>query len=148
MEANNKGYVITASISSVKKIECDEFWLITRSEKSWPGSKWVPELAPNRELFNAYSNEWKGKSPEEWWPLYRSMFNKELRSEGKLSILRDLWVKVKQGKVITLVCFCKENTYCHRKLVGEFLEEQGLRVEEFNSPLPEIELKFTQPALF
>jgi uncharacterized protein (DUF488 family) len=34
------------------------------------------------------------------------------------------------GKVVALVCFCKDSRYCHRTLVGDFLKEKGVDVFE------------------
>ena len=68
MSTTTTGRIITASISSIKKLNCDEIWQITRSDKVITGNKWVSELAPD-DLFNQYLHNWKGKPPEEWWHL-------------------------------------------------------------------------------
>ena len=120
-----KGYVITASIRHANQIKCDEIWQITRSDKTLSGVIWVPELAPSWSLFNEYNNNWKNKPPEEWWPDYMKRFNEEIQSQVKLQALRRLWTHVQQGKVIALVCFCIDRAYCHRRLIAEFLENQG-----------------------
>lgn len=69
MSTTTTDRIITASISSIKKLTCDEIWQITRSDKVIVGTKWVPELALGWDLFNQYLRNWKGKPPEEWWPL-------------------------------------------------------------------------------
>lgn len=144
----DKGYVITASIRNATHLKCDEIWQITRSDKTLPGALWVPDLAPSWDLFNEYSHNWKDKPPEDWWPEYMKRFNEELNSKVKLQALRRLWVQAQHGKVIALVCFCPDNAYCHRRLVGEFLEKQGLRVEEFKLPTSYQTESVLQMALF
>lgn len=130
MDISSEGYVITTNVASIGRIACDEVWQITRANKHIRGAIWVPELAPSSRLFNKYIKEWKGKPPDEWWPLYRAMFNQELGTTQKFNVLRRLWRTVRSGRIIALACFCKDGTYCHRRLVGEFLTAQGLRVEE------------------
>jgi len=130
MGAINNGYIITTDTASLKKVNCDEKWLITRAGIDIPNTLRVRELAPSSELFSRYIKEWRGKNPEEWWPLYKEDFCKELKTEEKLVQLRKLWKLVKIGKVIALVCFCKDNRYCHRTLVGDFLREAGIDVRE------------------
>jgi len=125
------GYVITANISSIKNIVCDEVWQITRSNKNISAVKWVPDLAPSPNLYSRFINEWKGKPGEDWWPIYKYQFEKELDTDEKLNALRKLWKLVKSGKVIALVCFCRDGRYCHRALVGDFLKRYGIRVEEY-----------------
>ncbi|HOQ08981.1 MAG TPA: DUF488 domain-containing protein [Syntrophomonadaceae bacterium] len=143
-----KGYIVTASIRHAKQIKCNEIWQITRSDKTIPGAIWVPELAPSWSLFNEFNHNWKDKSPEEWWPIYAKRFNEELRSQEKLQALRKLSTQVQQGKIIALVCFCTGSASCHRRLVAEFLEKQGIHTEEFIVPPPGPEEHVIQPALF
>jgi len=135
----SKGYVITASISSIKNIDCDEIWQITRSGKYLDGTVLVKNLSPSPELFNIYINEWKNKAPDYWWPLYEAKFNEELKTEEKLVALRKLWNLVKMGKVITIACFCKDSTYCHRTLVGNFLKKKNITVLEYQKEIETIE---------
>jgi len=71
------GYVITASISSTGNIICDEVWQITRSNKKVSGALWVPELAPDHDLYKMYMKEWKGKPGEEWWQLSEFLTRKQ-----------------------------------------------------------------------
>lgn len=128
---SSKGYVITGSISSIKDINCDQVWQITRSNKTISGTVWVPELSPSNELFNTYLHEWKEKQPDQWWVQYSDQFNRELQTKEKLDKLRSLWKLIQNGKIIALVCFCKDDKYCHRSLIGKFLEKSGVRVEEY-----------------
>ena len=127
---NSRGYVITADVSSVKDIICDEVWQITRAGNHIPGTMWVPDLAPGPHLFKRYLHEWKGRPVDEWWDRYKEIFEQELRTAEKLNALRKIQIHVESGKVIALVCYCRDIRYCHRTLVGNFLRQQGVVVEE------------------
>lgn len=127
---NSRGYVITADVSSVKNIICDEVWQITRAGNHIPGTLWVPDLAPGPQLFKRYLHEWKDRPGNEWWDRYKELFEQELRTDEKLNALRKIWNYVESGRVIALVCYCRDSRYCHRTLVGNFLEQHGVRVEE------------------
>jgi uncharacterized protein YeaO (DUF488 family) len=133
----SSGYVITASISSIKNIVCDEVWQITRSNKYISGAKWVPGLAPSSTLYRRFINEWKDRHGDEWWHTYKVQFEKELQTNEKLNALRRLCNLVKTGKVIALVCFCRDSQYCHRTLVGDFLRQQGIRAKEYEKEMAE-----------
>jgi uncharacterized protein YeaO (DUF488 family) len=126
------GHVITTAISSLRYIQCDEIWQITRVNSDIEGTIWIPQLAPSPALFNKHQHEWKENPPEIWWPLYEDRFNEELKTEEKLGALRRLWRSVEAGKSIALACFCPNPRYCHRRLVGLFLEWQGVNVVEFD----------------
>lgn len=126
-----QGNVVTTNAAFLKNIEeCDEIWLITRAGPDIPNTIRVRELAPSQHLFNKFISQWRGKDPDEWWPKYVECFKKELETKEKLFALRRLWKLVKSGRKIALVCFCKDDRYCHRTLVGDFLKTKGIQVEE------------------
>ena len=126
----NSGKAVTCSFKQSKSYNADEKWLITRGKKDLPGYKRVPELAPSEELFNKYINHWKGKPGHIWWSKYKSEFMKQFKKPQFLIQLALLYEKVQnQNKNILLVCFCENVEYCHRKLIGFFLLEKGLKVQ-------------------
>jgi len=126
------GHIITASISSLRHLQCDEIWQITRANSNIKGTVWVPELAPSQTLFKLHQSEWKEQPPEIWWTTYEKRFNEELKTEEKLSALRRLSRAIEAGKTIALVCFCSDSRYCHRRLVEIFLHQHGMNVAEFD----------------
>lgn len=148
MQIDSKGYVITAALSSIRRITCGEIWLITRVNKNIPGVKWVPELAPDRDLYNKYLNDWKGKPGQEWWPEYKKEFELQLQSETRLRALREVWSLVNSGQVIALLCYCAEDTYCHRSIVAEFLRNYDVKVEELVKEIPKKDEDVSQLLLF
>lgn len=50
----NGGYIITTNVANVKKVNCDEAWLITRAGKDIPGTIRVRALAPSLSLYRKY----------------------------------------------------------------------------------------------
>lgn len=132
MNTSPKGHIITTAISSLRYIQCDEIWQITRVNSEIKGTLWIPALAPSPTLYNKHQHEWKDKSPDTWWSLYEERFNEELKTREKLEALRKLWRLIAEGKSVTLACFCPNQNYCHRSLVGIFLERQGIEVIEFD----------------
>ena len=40
-------------------------------------------------------------------------------------INRKIWEEILNRDSVTLVCFCKENSFCHRYLLAEYLEKCG-----------------------
>lgn len=133
MSTSTKGRIITTAISSLKHVHCDEIWQITRVNSEIKGTLWVPELAPSQALYSKHQHEWKETPPETWWPLYEERFNNELKSSEKLKALRKLWRLIADGKSVALACFCPNHKFCHRSLVGIFLEKQGIEVIEFDT---------------
>jgi len=127
---NGKGKVITASVSSLKHLEFDQVWQITRGGPDIRGAVRVFDFAPSTGLFNRYHQEWKNRPAEEWWSFYELQFEEELRSRGRLDAVDTLRSLVESGKTVALVCFCKDGTHCHRSLIGRFLMELGFSVEE------------------
>jgi uncharacterized protein YeaO (DUF488 family) len=130
MGTEKVGYIVTTDVASLSKVDYDEAWLITRAGKDIPGTIRVKALSPEPALFSRYYHEWRTKDPYEWWPLYQQEFLKELETPEKIDAMRKLWTLVMNGKVVALVCFCKDSRYCHRTLVGDFLKEKGVDVFE------------------
>lgn len=128
---DNPSPIITAPLSSARRIRCDERWLITRVEAGGRNIKWVPGLAPSPNLFRRYLEEWKGRAPEEYWPVYAEIFQEELKTEEKLGALRNLWRLSSQGITVGLFCYCPKPEFCHRSLVGDFLRGHGAQVIEY-----------------
>jgi len=69
-------------------------------------------LVPTRELVNGYKYQGKG---EEWY------------TSGYRNLLKSKWADVKHwldgldGSDITLLCFCREGNFCHRRLLAQMI---------------------------
>ena len=75
---------------------------------------WLGDLAPSIELLN----NWKDKNIN--WGEYEERYLKEV--EGKKEVIKKLLDLIKEKKVVTLLCAEKEDKYCHRRLLKEYLE--------------------------
>ncbi|WP_330501606.1 DUF488 domain-containing protein [Peribacillus frigoritolerans] len=127
------GNLFTSNPAGLKYLKEEaEIWQITRGGLTLPGAYQIKKLSPSPSLFQTFTQDWKGKPFEFWWPLYEKRFAVEMQSEEKIRGLRDVYKKLLQGKNVVLVCFCKDHRYCHRRLVGEFFEQYGIRAMELN----------------
>ena len=124
------------SISGLRNetIQFDEIWAIVRSLKNpIEGVRQVDILAPSKKLFFEYrrlvnEGRWDRKAFEE---MYVPQFLWELKSNGKNGVwdaLNYLYKADKDGKNVALVCFCTDETLCHRSVVGGLLQAVGCNV--------------------
>jgi uncharacterized protein YeaO (DUF488 family) len=74
---------------------------------------WLKDLAPSIELLN----DWKDKKIS--WEEYEERYLKEIK--GKKDAVRKLVQLVKQKKVVTLLCCEKDDKFCHRRLLKEYI---------------------------
>lgn len=114
-----------------KKVTADYYWLITRGGNDIAGFERVKALAPNRELFVQYLREWKGSPASEWWAEYRRRFIVQLNDQPAKRYLRLLWQLVQSNHSVVLACFCADESRCHRRLVGDFLQHYGVEVVSY-----------------
>lgn len=75
---------------------------------------WLKDLAPSIGLLN----DWKGKRIS--WEEYEERYSKEIK--GKKDAVRKLIQLVKQKKVVTLLCCERDDRFCHRRLLKEYIE--------------------------
>ena len=124
-----------SSISNLRKLnssEFDEIWAIVRSLKSpITGVKQVSELSPSTDLFYRYLNlkktgQW---SAESFKNIYVPQFIYEMRrNDNARNKLNELFLADRAGKNICLLCFCTDETLCHRSIVAGFLQGCGCNV--------------------
>ena len=114
------------------KEEFDEVWAIVRSLKTpIDGVIQVPELSPSTELFWRYralanAGNWNSDTFKE---IYVPQFLAEMTGKSarkKLAYLYD--AEKKEGKKICLLCFCQDETTCHRSIVAGLLQAVGMDV--------------------
>lgn len=111
----------------------------------------MPELSPSLSIL-ARKDKWRreeytleelnllykdGKGRGDWFHLFAPEFKQELAGVSLA------WLKGREnvGVDTYLVCYCKDLHSCHRKLVGEYLEEAGLGVD-YGENEPEGEIQF------
>lgn len=130
--------ITLASVRSVKNFE-GEVWYIVRS----PGKlvfdekhKHVPELSPSSRLFSAYLNAKKmGLFDSEWFAEhYVPMFLTQMKSDIAREKLEEL-VRRSDSEDIALVCFCENESLCHRSIVGGICYNMNALCDEHISSL-------------
>jgi len=77
---------------------------------------WLPNLSPSTELLQKYQEE--GLS----WEDFREQFLREIEDKDKYFDLLGHLIKFSN---VTLLCWEETSELCHRKIVGEILEERS-----------------------
>lgn len=123
--------ITITDIRSVNRSAYDEVWAIVRSLK-YPGKmKQVAELSPSWDLFKKYmqlrdAGRWNTATFQN---IYVPTFLKEMQAEAARKKLAELVKLDQQGKRICLVCFCGDETLCHRSIVAGILQHAGISVQ-------------------
>ncbi len=83
-----------------------------------------------------FANEWESvtrvKSGQMTWTEYEMKYLTKLRTLWQEK--RWVFQKLLQRRKVTLVCYCRDDTQCHRRLLREILvniaENQGIEVTD------------------
>jgi uncharacterized protein YeaO (DUF488 family) len=78
-------------------------------------------LAPSRPLLRAF------KDGAIDWPEYETRFMEEMQREVQQAALRDLTAAATTATV-TIMCVCKDEAHCHRRLLRELIERSLVEV--------------------
>lgn len=123
--------IVIKNIKDVNYTEHDEVWAIVRSMKH-PSLRMqqVESLAPSWNLFKQYRtlaarNEWNQTTFQN---IYVPQFLQEMHTEDAKHLLNELYTADKNGKNICLVCFCPDETTCHRSIIAGMLQGAGCNV--------------------
>jgi uncharacterized protein YeaO (DUF488 family) len=77
---------------------------------------WMKDLAPSQKLLKEF------KTTKKTWKQFITNFKSELqRNNDGLQLIKDLKVKTK-SKNVTLLCFEKDGTPCHRHLLKKIIQ--------------------------
>ena len=118
-------------IGDVQRGQYDDVWAIVRFFKGnndW--IKHVPELSPSHRLWATFhklrlSGKWNANSFED---IYLPRFIEEMKCIPAREKLNELYTLDRQGKRIALVCFCKDESLCHRSIIAGLLKAVGCDV--------------------
>lgn len=135
-EYGRKGIEDMILVKNIRDIEvglCDETWAIVRSMKQKSQHiKQVVDLSPSWDLFKKYRDmsekgEW-GK--EEFENIFVPQFLNELDTnvEAK-NLLNYLYRADRDKKIIGLVCYCNDESTCHRSIIAGLLHGVGCSVK-------------------
>jgi len=84
---------------------------------------WLPNVAPTPELMKLGQ---KAETEKEW-----TSFAKKYRSElsrPEQSRILDLLAALSHDSNLSVGCYCKDETRCHRSILRELLAERGARI--------------------
>ena len=85
---------------------------------------WLPELAPSAPVVSwALSEPW---TPERW-RRYERRYRAEMRRPEKQRLLKLLAALSKQTD-FSVGCYCENESFCHRSLLGGMLRDAGADV--------------------
>ena len=76
--------------------------------------EWLRELAPSVELLNDY------RKKKIDWSEYERRYLKEM--EDKKELIKELKKRSDKGEVISLLCWEKDDSFCHRRLLKSLIE--------------------------
>ena len=76
--------------------------------------EWLRDLAPSISLLNDYRNK------KIDWSEYEKRYWKEM--ESKKELIKGLKKKSDDGEVISLLCWEKDDGFCHRRLLKDLIE--------------------------
>lgn len=91
---------------------------LSKSNETW--NEWWKELAPSKTLHKDYMKDKKND-----WIEYKKRFLIEMKSTDAQERIRGLEQLVKDGKDITLICYCDSavvGDYCHRYIIKNLVE--------------------------
>ena len=128
---------------SVPAEHSDGKWLLMYLNLAQLGGKGIPyhrshvaELAPDDNLFDKYKKNIKShKWTEEEWKGYEEAFRKLIMEREKAQeLMRSLAKEYTNSdtKHVTLLCFCPDERYCHRRLVKEMILSMNLMYPQEN----------------
>lgn len=123
------------SISNLRNISehYDETWAIVRSLKNpIRGVVQVTALSPSMDLFFRYqrmakAGEWNADSFQK---MYVPQFIREMKQSREAQEKINYLINAdREGKNICLVCFCSNESLCHRSIIAGFLQAMGCHVQ-------------------
>lgn len=76
--------------------------------------EWLRELAPSAELLN------DSRKKKISWNEYEERYLKEM--QNKEGLIRKLKERSDSGELITLLCWEKDDKFCHRRLLKDLIE--------------------------
>ena len=116
----------TSYFAKLKKLPAD---LIPISISIYPPRGWnglqYKKLAPSASILSDWKRDGDCKR-------YIDRYMNDILSKlDPIRVASDLQSLAGEGKDIVLVCYEKSEDFCHRHLVAEWLDQHGIRCEEY-----------------
>lgn len=85
--------------------------------------KWASKLAPSNDLLYAFKKE------NIDWETYYVRYKREvIYNPTVVDALNTIYNHLKLGEDIALICYCTDDRYCHRGILGEYYKDLGIEV--------------------
>ena len=84
---------------------------------------WLPQLAPSADLVKQAQS---ATSPSDWTAFARR-YRKEMSTPDNAHLL-DFLATLSQTTNLSVGCYCKDESHCHRSVLRELLAEHGADV--------------------
>jgi uncharacterized protein YeaO (DUF488 family) len=81
---------------------------------------YIRALAPSRGLLRAF------KDGEIDWASFEPSYLEEMRDDEKRTLIRDL-AQQARSETLTVMCTCKDEAHCHRRLLRGLIEAEMAR---------------------
>ena len=120
--------IYTSYFANLKKIskELIPIAICGKSPEWYKGIEYK-KLAPKYDFFM----EWKQSSAPNKNEIYTKQFGKQVLDKLSIeNVLKDLSEK-SNGKDVVLLCYEKPSDFCHRHLVCEWLNDNGVECSEY-----------------
>ena len=108
-----------------KKRDEETIVLVANKSYSWVDfDDHIIELAPRDGTYD----EWKkSKMTPGDWKKFSSKYTAEMKSVKSLKAIRNLAERSKEGEIIRLLCYEKDdNPYCHRYMLKLFIDQSSV----------------------
>ena len=123
--------IYTRCLSRIRLEHFDEVYAIVRSmQRPISNVQQLRALAPSLNLFLEQQSmkkagRWNSTTFKSW---FAPAFIKEMNSVTSIQVL-DALVERFKTKEIALVCYCGDETLCHRSLIAGLLQKYGVKVD-------------------
>ena len=98
------------------RILITRYW--PRGIKKGHFDKWYKELSPSRDLLKRYKDKKIDFSE------FGRLFLKEIQESNVIEVCREIVDESIKGNVITLLCYEKDESICHRKFIKKLCEQE------------------------
>ena len=84
---------------------------------------WLPNLAPGRELIEAFKSDLSPRA----WEKFARRFRREMAAPENSRVL-DMLAALSHASNFSVGCYCSDEKHCHRIVLRELFEERGARL--------------------
>lgn len=93
-----------------------------RHKKPW-WDEWLPDLAPGAILLRDAKYWQRSRGDDTAWAYYRPIYIRQMQYLAPQAAIRALRRRLAHGETMTLLCYCKDERYCHRSLLRDLILE-------------------------